>query len=156
MSWKRKTLGLVLFAPALALTSATGSAADFARKYCVQSSGQSEPQAIPDELAPAVAKAFEVDVAEAKAASFYRCVDGRLLACAIGANLNCGKADASREMPAASNFCRKNPDSIGIPMAITGHATIYNWRCVGPSAMAEGPVVKVDEQGYVIDNWKPL
>ena len=80
----------------------------------------------------------------------------RLLACAVGANLNCGKANKSRSLPGAREFCRSNPDADNIPMAATGHDTIYAWRCVGRRAVATKVVVTVDAQGYDAGNWKEI
>ena len=87
---------------------------------------------------------------------FVRCAGRRLLACVIGANLNCFKANTRRSLPGASEFCRANPGADNIPMAATGHDTIYDWRCVGKRAVATKTVVAVDAQGYDAGNWKEL
>ena len=87
---------------------------------------------------------------------FVRCAGKKLLACVIGANLNCGKANLSRSLPGASEFCRSNPDADNIPMAATGHDTIYAWRCVGKRAVAGKAVVVVDSDGYDAGNWKEV
>jgi hypothetical protein len=57
---------------------------------------------------------------------------------------------------AASEFCRDNAGADIIPMAATGHDTIYDWRCVGRRAVATKAVVAVDAQGYDAGNWKEL
>jgi hypothetical protein len=85
-----------------------------------------------------------------------RCAGTKLLACWIGANLNCGKVNARRSLPGASEFCRANPDADVVPMAATGHDTIYDWRCVGGRAVATKTVVAVDRQGYDAGNWKEI
>ena len=85
-----------------------------------------------------------------------RCVGDRLLACSIGANLNCGKANLERSLPAASAYCRANANTDFIPMFVTGHDTIYDWRCVNGEAVAGKALVTVDPQGFVAENWKEI
>jgi hypothetical protein len=92
----------------------------------------------------------------ARQLAFVRCAGDRLLACSVGANLNCGKADTRRSLPGAREYCRANPDADNIPMVATGHATIYAWRCVGRSAVATKAVVAVDPHGYDAGNWKEV
>ena len=88
--------------------------------------------------------------------AFVRCAGGRLLACAIGANLNCGKADTRRSLPGASEYCRAHPGADDIPMFATGHDTIYAWRCAGRRAVAGKALVSVDAHGYDAGNWKEV
>jgi hypothetical protein len=137
------------------LAAFDASASDGARKRCA-AYGVTEPKSAPAELAPEIAKAFDIDVNLARSGSFYRCVSGRLLVCAVGANLPCGRANISRSMPEADEFCRTNPNSIGIPMAVTGHDTVWSWRCDGMRAQAEGPAQPLDPQGYFAEYWKEL
>jgi hypothetical protein len=111
---------------------------------------------VPRELEARVAEAFKMPVDLVREEGYVRCAGGRLLACVIGANLNCGKANLSRSLPGASEFCRENPGADNIPMAATGHDTIYDWRCVGRRAVATKRVVAVDAQGYDAGNWRAL
>jgi hypothetical protein len=111
---------------------------------------------VPPELEAKVARAFKMPVDLVRDEGFVRCAGTRLLACVIGANLNCGKANLSRSLPGAREFCRENPDAGSIPMAATGHDTIYDWRCVGRRAIAARTVVAVDGQGYDAGNWRAL
>ena len=46
-----------------------------------------------------------------RAEAFFRCMDGKLVACFTGANLPCGKINRSRENPGAEAFCRGNRDA---------------------------------------------
>jgi hypothetical protein len=112
--------------------------------------------AVPDSLAPAVARAFGLDEQAVKGASYYRCAGDRLLACVVGANLPCGKADLRRRLPVVDDYCRQNPGSTFIPMAVTGHDTVYAWRCAGAVAAPGAPIERVDRQGFVARVWKPL
>jgi hypothetical protein len=104
----------------------------------------------------AFAKAFQVDVASVGGGAFVRCVGRRPMGCYTGANLNCFKADTRHAIQGATAWCRDNPGSKGIPMAATGHATIYDWSCQGRRAVAGRIVSTIDPQGYEAANWKEL
>ena len=86
----------------------------------------------------------------------YRCMGGKPWLCNVGANLVCGKANASKSLPGAAAFCKDNPGSDMIPMAATGHDTIYEWKCVGPNAQVARQILEVDQRGFIAENWKPL
>jgi hypothetical protein len=120
--------------------------------YCP---GHSDVAGVPKDMEAKVAAAFGMPVQAARNA-FVRCDGATLLACSTGANLNCGKADTRRSLPGASAYCRQNPDSAFIPMFVTGHDTIYAWRCAGGRAIAGKAVLTVDPRGYVAENWKAL
>ena len=84
----------------------------------------------------------------------FRCVDGTAMLCTVGANLPCGKANVSRRLPAGTAWCQQHPDSGAIPMSVTGHDTIYRWRCAGPAAEVVGVTATVDARGFVARLWK--
>jgi len=140
-------LGALPFLPA----SAAGASA-----YCASGAGPRVPVPVPKDLEAAVASAFGLPIDAVRRGAFVRCAKGKLLACAVGANLNCGKANTQRSLPGASAFCRENPNADNIPMFATGHDTIYAWRCVGRRAVATKAVVAVDAQGYDAGNWKEV
>jgi len=123
---------------------------------CASGAPPRAPIPVPGDLEAAVARTFGVPVDAVRNGGFVRCAGGRLLACLVGANLNCGKANARRTVPGASAFCRANPNSDFIPMAATGHDTIYAWRCAGRRAVAGKAVVAVDSDGYDAGNWKEV
>jgi hypothetical protein len=143
-------LALAALQCALPSSAASGPAA------CAAGAGPRAPVPVPGELAADVAKTFGLPVDLVRHGAFVRCADGKLLACAVGANLNCGKADRRRRLTGASEYCRGNPDADIIPMAATGHATIYAWRCAGKRAIAGKTVVTVDPDGYDAGNWKEV
>jgi hypothetical protein len=118
------------------------------------SGASSAPRAAPASLAPAIRRAFGLsgDIGGA----YYRCSGGRTLACVTGANLPCFKANRSRALPGAAQYCRENPGSDFIPMAATGHDTIYEWKCVGKTARPGKLVAPLDSEGYFAENWKPV
>jgi hypothetical protein len=126
------------------------------RAICSAGAGPRSPVPVPKDLEAAVASTFGLPVDVVRGGAFVRCSGAKLLACAVGANLNCGKANTRRSQPGASEFCRANPDADNIPMAATGHDTIYAWRCVGRRAVAGNAVVVVDPDGYDAGNWKEV
>jgi hypothetical protein len=121
--------------------------------YC-PSAGHLSAHAVPTALEPSVAAVFGIGVAQVRDAAVVRCVGSELLACWVGANLNCGKADTRRRLVGATAFCRDNPDAGDVPMAATGHDTIYDWHCVKGRAIAGKVLMAVDPQGYIAGNWK--
>jgi hypothetical protein len=125
-----------------------------AQSFC-PNPAHTKPQKVPSDLVAAVAEAFQLDNA-AGGSAVVRCVGPKLMGCYVGANLNCDMADTRRSLPGATAWCRDNPGSSGIPMAATGHATIYDWSCKGRQAVAGKAVMTVDSQGYVANNWKEL
>jgi hypothetical protein len=91
-------------------------------------------------------------------ASVWRCVDGKVFACFVGANLPCeAKANTDRT-PAqeAVAFCQENPDSDFIPAVATGRETVYEWRCRAGTPEIVGQVSEVDAQGYFSSIWFEL
>ena len=114
------------------------------------------PVPVPKDLEADVARTFGLPIDLTRQLAFVRCAGDKLLACSVGANLNCGKADTRRSLPGAREYCRANPDADNIPMVATGHATTYAWRCVGRSAVATKAVVAVDPHGYDAGNWKEV
>ncbi|MGD9617433.1 MAG: hypothetical protein AB7H90_20235 [Alphaproteobacteria bacterium] len=114
---------------------------------------------IPDSLVPAAVRLFGLEAMPAeqvRRSTVYRCADGQVLVCNLGANLPCGKADASRDLPAADAWCAENPGSEFIPMYVTGHDTIYRWRCDAAKAATSGEPLDVDRQGFMSQFWKPV
>jgi hypothetical protein len=75
--------------------------------------------------------------------------------CTVGANLPCSeKADTSRSPTAAMTaFCRDEPEADGIPMVVTGRATVYAWRCAGGAPTIERRIATLDARGYLANIW---
>lgn len=112
---------------------------------------------IPRSLVPAATRLFHLQAAPAaliRRATYFRCFAGRVLICNLGANLPCGKADMRRDLPAAELWCAGHPGSDFIPFYVTGHDTIYRWRCLGKEAAAGGPPRAVDPRGFLAPFWK--
>ncbi|MCB0087091.1 MAG: META domain-containing protein [Caldilineaceae bacterium] len=87
--------------------------------------------------------------------SYWRCMDGQVYACFVGANLPCDSKANIDDTPtdAMNAFCVEQPDADAIPTAVTGHDTIYAWSCVDGKAQAGEQLFQVDAQGYATDFW---
>ena len=70
------------------------------RAYCVRVGTDDTLRTPPSSLAPAVRRLFNIRGHYAPNAAYYRCVDGTVKVCFVGANLPCGKADTSKNRPA--------------------------------------------------------
>lgn len=113
---------------------------------------------VPLVLAPAVNAAFHATMPPAMVVrtGVIRCVDGAVLACVTGANLNCGKADASKHNPGAIAWCRGHPDAAFVPLFAAGHASIYGWHCTQGRAVPGRIVQPVDARGFSADHWRKI
>ena len=83
-----------------------------------------------------------------------RCANGSVLLCNAGANLPCGKANTSQNLPGVIDWCRENPQASVVPAFAAGHDTIYTWRCDGGVPRAGGPVQPVDARGFFTRFWQ--
>jgi hypothetical protein len=146
------TLGLVAL---VATASVALMRPSVAEPYC-PNPAHTTPAKVPPDLVAAVAKTFAIDSAVIANGAYVRCVGAKVMACAVGANLVCDKADQRRELPGATAWCNDNPRSDSVPMVATGHATIYEWSCKRRRAVAGKVVVTVDPQGYIAENWKDV
>jgi hypothetical protein len=153
-------LALALVAPVALLGPApcfTPAKAQDAAALCAGKGTVDETQPIPDALAPEAARIFGIeDLGFVKKATVYRCVDDKIWLCNFGANLVCDKADRRRSNPGVVAWCRSHPGSADIPMAATGHATVYAWACAGTTPRITGTLQKIDARGYIAENWKAL
>ena len=91
-----------------------------------------------DKVAEAIAKGLqealnapETPIEVLSNGSVWRCMDGSVYACFVGANLPCeAKADTERTpTQAEKEFCAQNLNSDFIPIVVTGRETVYEWRC---------------------------
>jgi hypothetical protein len=90
--------------------------------------------------------------------TIWRCMDGKVYACNFGADLPCdSKADTnSTPSPYVEDYCKVKPNSDFIPMSVTGHATVYSWRCIDGTAHAGSPVSPIDSRGFLQSIWYPI
>jgi hypothetical protein len=114
---------------------------------------------LPDSLVPTAARLFDLGAmpaAQIRQSTYWRCLSGRLLLCNVGANLPCGKANTSRQPVGAGAWCAAHPQSDFIPMYITGHDTIYRWRCAGGKPATTGLPEAIDRRGFIARYWKAV
>lgn len=126
--------------------------------YCLRVRTDDATRHIPPALAGRVNAlfGFHMPAQAAVATTVFRCADGRVMVCNAGANLPCGKANTSRANAGASAWCREHPGAEVIPMAATGHDSIYAWRCAGAEAEIARQTEHMDQRGFVARYWRPL
>ena len=93
-----------------------------------------------------------------EAGTVWRCMDGAVWACFAGANLPCSeKADTSTTpWPEMEEFCQEDPNADVIPAAVTGRATVYEWRCLEGTPQVIRQCFEPDAQGFISDFWYEL
>lgn len=117
-------------------------------------------QALPDALMQGYLQANNLDPKTGadenfKKMTIWRCMDRQVYVCNFGANLPCDSKAETTKIPtqAMSDFCKENPGSDFIPMAVTGHATIYSWHCVKDQPEVLDQISQVDAAGYLANIW---
>jgi hypothetical protein len=83
----------------------------------------------------------------------YRCMDGKVLACFVGANLPCAKMNAARDNPGANEFCKTNPNEDVVPAFATGHEAVYSYKCASGKAVVTGETWALDKRGFAQKLW---
>jgi len=114
---------------------------------------------VPESIAEKLRK--DMGVAESMPADMFndgtswRCMDGNVYACNVGANLPCQeKADVSKEPnDGMLNYCGDNPDAEVIPMFASGRATVYEWKCDNGTPEIVKQIAETDKAGYIKDIW---
>jgi putative hemolysin len=88
----------------------------------------------------------------------WRCMDKSVWICHFGANIPCGEKADLNQMPTAAmeDYCKANPAADNIPAAVTGHGTIYEWKCTDGKSELVKPLFEVDSRGYITDFWYEL
>jgi hypothetical protein len=107
-------------------------------------------------LEPYLRAAFGLPAGAAPPAGslFWRCMQGKVYVCIVGANLPCAsKADRRKQNPGADAYCRENPDAPDVPAFATGHETIYSWHCAAGKALRGAPIGEFDRRGFRRDLW---
>jgi hypothetical protein len=118
--------------------------------------GPAMPQAVARGLKAALNLPAAAPSGPILANSRWRCMDGKVYACTVGANLPCSeKADTGREpSPALVDFCRRNFGAeVVVPMAVTGRATVFEWRCTGAVPAIVRQFAQPDAAGYIAGIW---
>ena len=88
----------------------------------------------------------------------WRCMDGSVVACFVGANLPCDeKADLRRTSTSAMRaFCEANPNADAIPISTTGRATVFQWRCRNDAPAIVRQIAHPDASGYIAEIWHKI
>jgi hypothetical protein len=156
--WRDRTvICLALLSPAFGAGQLFASTSDQnPRQYCAQIGNDDQLRPAPPALAASIQRLFGISGKYALETTSYRCADAHVMLCTVGANLPCGKADLATTLPAATEWCKTNPNSDFIPMVVTGHDTAYVWRCVGGIAKPGEKIGPIDARGFFSDNWKEL
>jgi hypothetical protein len=87
--------------------------------------------------------------------TFWRCMDGQVYACTVGANLPCQeRADVSRKpTQGMTDFCKNNPHAEVIPAVATGRATVYEWTCANDLPEVVRQFAQPDARGFLSNIW---
>jgi len=156
----RLALGAAVGSLSAAVLPGVGAAApaphESLRAYCARVRTDDTLRTPPRALAPAIKRLFDVGEPLAPRAAFYRCAGGTVKVCVIGANLPCGKADTRKNLPAAARWCHTHANSAFIPAYVTGHDTLYSWRCIGGRAEAGARIGTLDARGFFAEYWKTV
>jgi hypothetical protein len=160
MHWSVHAAFLAAIAGAL-MTSSTGTArAQDVQSLCARVTDDDRVRPIPAALVPAARRLFSFSAdtpgGYVRKSTTFRCMEGKVWLCNYGANLVCEKADARRTSAGAADYCKENPGTDVVPMAATGHDTIYEWTCAGNKAVISKQIETVDPRGFMFGNWKPL
>jgi hypothetical protein len=120
--------------------------------------GLAVPEAIIEGLREKAEIGDEAPAGWVAALTVWRCMDGEVWACFVGANLPCSeKADtSSTPQPEMEDFCNANPNTEVIPAAVTGRATVYEWRCVDTAPQVVTQLLEPDALGFLSDFWYEL
>lgn len=155
------TTWTILLAALAGLTAASPTAAsgEAPAVFCKRVGTDDITRPIPVGLVPAVNAAFgtRMPARVAVDTTVFRCAQGHVMVCTVGANLPCGKANSSGvPNPGMIEWCQQNPDASFIPAATTGHDTVYEWRCQNGAPRVIRQTLRVDPRGFVAEFWKPL
>jgi len=117
--------------------------------------GAKVPEAITDSLRKVMGVSESMPPEMFNDGTYWRCMDGEVYACNVGANLPCqDKADVSKEPNEGMlNYCGENPDAELIPMYASGRSTIYEWKCDNGTPEIVKQIAETDKAGYIKDIW---
>lgn len=99
------------------------------------------------ESSAAIAKVVRTDAFD------WRCMDGAVFACELGASGRaCQKMNASKLPTAAiSAFCLESPNTGFVPMSVIGNSPA-SWKCVGTVPQISDSVA-LDKRGFMKGSW---
>ena len=120
----------------------------------VRYTGPRMPDVVAQGLRKASGASADAPIEMFTTGAYWRCMDGKVYACTVGANLPCDSKANTDKTPTQPeiDFCQANPSDF-IPAYITGHDTIYIWRCKAGKAEIDSQGFHVDKQGYIVEIW---
>ncbi|MFE0018579.1 hypothetical protein ACFWXH_27305 [Mesorhizobium sp. NPDC059054] len=157
-------LAWVLIQP-FATADTLAAQSDNLHQYCRKAGNDDTVRDYRHDLYRGTVKAFRKLFPEAKDtpddSSFqtqaqYRCMNGKVMVCFVGANLPCAKMNSTRNNPGADGFCRENPDADFVPLAATGHDAVYSYRCRDGKAEVTDSAWELDGRGFAKKLWIKL
>jgi len=116
-------------------------------------------RAVPASVARGLQKAFGVQPSESlepfERGTSWRCMDGTVYACNVGANLPCDAKPPADPQPTAAmkTYCAENAGADFIPMYVTGHDSTYAWSCAGTEPKRGERTSPLDARGFVGSVW---
>jgi len=135
---------------------AAPAAQESPRAYCARVGTNDTLRTPPPALAPAINRLFAIRGGFTQRVAYYRCAEGAVKVCYVGANLPCGKVNTSKNLPAVARWCEMHPDREVIPLAVIGHDSLYSWHCVGAKAATGVPRGTLDARGFFAQYWKTV
>lgn len=143
----------------LAVGTIARSQAETPAGWCARVGNDDALRPIPDDLAAAAGAALGVTIPRdvATKTTVFRCANGHVMVCTVGANLACGQAN-TRRAPGRGQiaWCREHPNDGSIPAVAIGHATIFAWDCRNGVPHIVRQTLDVDARGFVVRNWRLL
>ncbi len=120
--------------------------------------GPQVPDAVVQGLEAALQRPADTAPGELRTGSSWRCMDGNVYACWVGANLPCQEKANTSQTPTAdmTNYCQANPNADGIPGYVTSSATVYTWSCKNGVATPGRQFWQVDVRGFIANIWYAL
>ena len=117
--------------------------------------GPQVPEAIARGLRAATEAAPDASLDSFITGTSWRCMDGQVYACTVGANLPCWEQANTSQIPTAdmTNYCQANPTAAALPGFVTGRSTVYAWSCQNGVATPGQQVMQVDARGFLATNW---
>jgi hypothetical protein len=152
-------IGSILATVVLAFLSIAQALAETPSGACARLGAEETPRPIPASLVPAVNAVFgtSMPLPVAIATTVFRCAEGHVLVCTIGANLPCGSANTSRAPEyGVTAWCHDHPNAAVVPAVATGRDTIFAWRCRNGLPRIDRQVYTVDAHGFVTRYWRIL
>lgn len=119
-----------------------------AEALCAGKGPIDEVKPIPQSLAAFANMLFGEDAAST---TVYRCMDDFVYVCAIGNGFSCDRP-STRRYNFVARYCSENPSWSDVPMSVSGHNTIYGWKCAGGKTVIHY-AEKIDARGYRADMW---